>query len=173
MKIKKGKLNYDQSGRAYPPNPRVKENWDCIWEYEGKYYKLVGDNEHKEWDEVNIYNQIIDEVYENYEGKRQKWEIGRVGEIPKLSKEEFINKCKTDTEFSEMWGLKIEERKLSLEDRIQFYYKRDCGNGKFMPDKILKEELKSERTVKMLDKQNIPTKLITLTYKNETIESYE
>jgi hypothetical protein len=55
MKIKKGKLNYDQSGRAYPPNPRVKENWSCIWEYEGKYYKLVGDNEHKEWDEVNIY----------------------------------------------------------------------------------------------------------------------
>ena len=66
MKIKKGKLNYDQSGRAYPPNPRVKENWDCIWEYEGKYYKLVGDNEHKEWDEVNIYNQIINEAYENY-----------------------------------------------------------------------------------------------------------
>ena len=59
------------------------------------------------------YNQIIDEVYKNYEGKRQKWEIGRVGEIPKLSKEEFINKCKTDPEFSETWGLKIEERELS------------------------------------------------------------
>jgi hypothetical protein len=30
-----------------------------------------------------------------------------------LSQEEFINKCKTDTEFSEKWGLKIEERELS------------------------------------------------------------
>ncbi len=66
MKIKKGKLNYDQSGRAYPDNPRDKENWDCIWECEGKYYKLVGDKEHKEWDEVDIYNQIIDEVYGDY-----------------------------------------------------------------------------------------------------------
>ena len=27
-----------------------------------------------------------------------------------LSKEEFINKCKTDSEFSQKWGLKIEER---------------------------------------------------------------
>jgi hypothetical protein len=50
--IKKGKLNYDQSGRAYPDNPRIKENWDCIWENDGKHYKLVGDNEHKEWEEI-------------------------------------------------------------------------------------------------------------------------
>jgi hypothetical protein len=35
-----------------------------------------------------------------------------------LSKEEFINKCKTDTEFSERWGLKIDEsdEKLLLSD---------------------------------------------------------
>ena len=32
-------------------------------------------------------------------------------------KEEFINKIKTDPEFSEKWGLKIEERELSLEER--------------------------------------------------------
>ena len=63
MKIKKGNLNFDQSGRAYPDEPQIKENWDCIWEYEGKHYILVGDNEHKEWNEVNIYNQIVDEVY--------------------------------------------------------------------------------------------------------------
>ncbi len=54
MIIKKGKLNYDATGRAYPDNPRIKENWDCIWEYKGKHYKLVGDDEHKEWDEVNM-----------------------------------------------------------------------------------------------------------------------
>lgn len=52
MEIKKGKLNYDQSGRAYPDKPNVKENWDCIWECNGKFYKLVGDDEHKEWEEV-------------------------------------------------------------------------------------------------------------------------
>ena len=123
MKIKKGKLNYDQSGRAYPPNPRVKENWSCIWECEGKYYKLVGDNEHKEWDEVNIYNQIIDEVYEKYQTqtmfntedlvslKELDGMDMSTGEIKKIYRQyapkEFINKCKTDTEFSEKWGLKI------------------------------------------------------------------
>ena len=63
IKIKKGNLNYDQSGRAYPNNPKLKENWDCIWKHGDKYYELVGDNEHKEWEEVNIYDRIIDEVY--------------------------------------------------------------------------------------------------------------
>lgn len=58
IKIKKGNLNYDQSGRAYPDNPEVKENWNCIWEYDGKYYKLVGDGSHKEWDEVQIPNPV-------------------------------------------------------------------------------------------------------------------
>jgi len=50
--IKKGKLNYDQSGRAYPDKPHIKKNWDCIWEHNSKHYKLVGDDEHKEWEEV-------------------------------------------------------------------------------------------------------------------------
>jgi len=62
MEIKKGKLNYDQSGRAYPDKPHVKENWDCIWEYEGKHYKLVGDSDRKEWEEVEVgdwYNKFL------------------------------------------------------------------------------------------------------------------
>jgi hypothetical protein len=57
--IKKGKLNYDQTGRAYPDNPEVKENWDCIWENDGKYYELVGDNYHKEWEEVRPPNETL------------------------------------------------------------------------------------------------------------------
>jgi 2-keto-4-pentenoate hydratase/2-oxohepta-3-ene-1,7-dioic acid hydratase in catechol pathway len=50
--VKKGNLNYDQSGRAYPDKPHIKNNWDCIWEHNDKHYKLVGDDEHKEWEEV-------------------------------------------------------------------------------------------------------------------------
>jgi len=57
--IKKGNLNYDQSGRAYPDNPQVKENWNCIWEKDGKHYKLVGDDEHKEWEEVRPSNETL------------------------------------------------------------------------------------------------------------------
>jgi len=171
MKIKKGKLNYDQSGRAYPNNPRVKENWDCIWEYEGKYYKLVGDNEHKEWDEVNIYNQIIDDAYDNYKKEmlyhpEENWLDNEVGgkSYRQLSQEEFINKCKTYPEFSERWGLKIEERELSTQERNEWFQIHLNGNNPFM---------KSDWKDFELDQQNIPTRLITLTYKDTIIESYE
>lgn len=53
LEIKKGNLNYDQSGRAYPDNPRVKKNWKLIWENNGKFYKIVGLPHHAEWEEVN------------------------------------------------------------------------------------------------------------------------
>ena len=63
------------------------------------------------------YNQIIDEVYENYKSttlesdmKKSAWELtvqSMSGKKFIISQEEFINKCKTDTEFSEKWGLKI------------------------------------------------------------------
>ena len=58
------------------------------------------------------YNQIIDEVYEKYHQENK-----HVMYLTFLLKEEFINKCKTDPEFSEKWGLKIEERELDLEER--------------------------------------------------------
>jgi hypothetical protein len=95
------------------------------------------------------------------------------------TKKEFIDKCKTDTEFSKRWGLKLEERELSWEDRrdlltpnqydgteLNKYSKEDCGFGYISPftDKVIHY---------WLDLHNIPTKLIILTYNNETIESYE
>ena len=69
--------------------------------------------------------ELLDDVYENYKSttlendmKKSAWELtvqSMSGEkfIFILSQEEFINKCKTDTEFSEKWGLKIEERELT------------------------------------------------------------
>ena len=79
------------------------------------------------------------------------------------NQEEFINKCKTDTEFSEKWGIKIEERELSREERIQIYVNQYMG-GVGKPAGF--EDAK-------LTTRNIPTKLITITYSNETIERYE
>ena len=100
--------------------------------------------------------QIIDEAYINYSKNHFKiWEPGMDYE----SKESFIRKCKTDPEFSETWGLKIEEQELSLEERRKLA-KYDS-------------EFVSPMTVESWDRNNIPTKLITLTYNNETIESYE
>jgi hypothetical protein len=120
--------------------------------------------------------QIINEVYLNYSKNHFKiWEPGMDYE----SKESFIRKCKTDPEFSETWGLTIEEREMSWEERrdlltpsqydgtaLNKYGKEDCGFGDISPftDKVIHY---------WLGLHNIPTKLITLTYNNETIESYE
>ena len=121
--------------------------------------------------------QIIDVAYENYnkeiirQREIQKEEVNRLRSqgkrvrvilIELLSKKKFINKCKTDPEFSEKWGLKIEERELSLEERQNLYFKL---NPEF--------RLVHENMNKQMDKFNIPTKLITITYNDKTIESYE
>jgi hypothetical protein len=77
-----------------------------------------------------------------------------------LTKEEFINKCKTDTEFSEMWGLKIEERELSLEERSKIWDETHNPAGNIY-------------THNQYNENNIPTKLITITYKGTITEVYE
>jgi hypothetical protein len=102
--------------------------------------------------------QIIDEVYENY------YEYMRDDRQWELDKEEFINKIKTDTEFSERWGLQIEERELSLEERKSIYENEYTKSVEVPNNHWLNSKLTT---------RNIPTKLITLTYNNETIEDYE
>ena len=103
------------------------------------------------------YNQIIDEAYENY--SKMVWKIT---DIPLYSKEEFTNKCKTDPEFSEKWGLNIDERELRYEERIKLYEEKTNLSTTYI--------LSVKET---LDKHNIPTRLITITYKDTIIESYE
>ena len=68
--------------------------------------------------------QIIDEVYENYlkNGQQQADRNKENQTFLPLPKNWFIDKCKTDFEFSEKWGLKIEERELSLDDRNQWFH---------------------------------------------------
>lgn len=67
----------------------------------------------------------INEAYENYlKGGDIKWlkqeevdtPVGKMNIPIPYTKEEFINKIKTDSEFSERWGLKIEERELFMEE---------------------------------------------------------
>jgi nicotinamide phosphoribosyltransferase len=48
-----GNLNFDQSGRAYPDNPKIGEHWHkTVWKNEDKYYKLIGLPHHAEWEEI-------------------------------------------------------------------------------------------------------------------------
>jgi hypothetical protein len=78
--------------------------------------------------------------------------------------EEFINKCKTDPEFSEKWKLTIEERVLSIDERKKIYEKEFVGGFEVKNNDWLESKLKT---------RNIPTKVITLFYKGEEIVSYE
>jgi len=121
----------------------------------------------------NEQQELLDESYENFidktKGLNLNLEINRdiiVVEGPVynatprlLIKEEFINKCKTYPEFSEKWGLKIDERELSDDERYDL-----CAAQKSKMTAISEEDY---------IKYNIPTKIITITYNNKTIESYD
>jgi hypothetical protein len=71
--------------------------------------------------------QIIDEAYENHSKEYEKDNsigISRAFALTdgtrfyrKIDKETFIALCTCDEAFSEQWGLQIEERELSLEER--------------------------------------------------------
>jgi len=77
----------------------------------------------------------------------------------------FIDKCKTDTEFSEKWGLTIEERELSLEERYDWFIKTYNTNLTRSSNQYNMEDI--------LSSNNCPTKLITITYNDKKIEIYE
>ena len=116
--------------------------------------------------------ELLDEVYKKYADSHWTPPSNPKGKLlsdqlfslvpMEHSKESFINKCKTDTEFSERWGLQIEERELSESERVQFYYKKHN-----------KGRVGSKTTKFVLDHDNIPTKLITITSNDKRIESYE
>ena len=106
----------------------------------------------------NEQQQIIEEAYNKW--IKYSWN-SRI--YPNQNdKDIFIDRIKTEPNFSIHCGLKIEERELNLEERTQYKKKRDGIARTFAP-----------YTHQMLDGSNIPTKLITITYKEQTIESYE
>ena len=122
----------------------------------------------------------IDEAYENYlKGGDIKWlkqvevdtPIGKMNIPIPYTKEEFINKCKTDSEFSETWGLKIEERELSWKKRVEIARKTLSKEEFFEYGNL--SPFTTPIITYWLNQNNIPTRLITITYNNETIESYE
>ena len=85
-----------------------------------------------------------------------------------LTRGEFINKIKTNPEFSERWGLKIEERELSVIERIVI-----AENSTEVIPGFDSHFDTDEDVHKVLDTWDIPTKLITITYNDKTIDSYE
>jgi len=118
--------------------------------------------------------ELLDGAYQNYVNKT-KFPGGHT--VPKmlvmypdstiLTQEEFINKCKTDAEFSEKWGLRIEERELT--DVERYTIARQYG----LCPKYSNIRLENCTEEEHYNKFNVPTKLITITYKETIIESYE
>jgi hypothetical protein len=119
------------------------------------------------------YNQIIDEVYDNYRAKV------KLSQIPTdLTKEEFVELCKNDITFSVYRGLKLEERELSLEERIELVNKSITATDGVNAALLWELSCQGKSKSKILNAlnnspRNIPTKLITITYNDKTIESYE
>jgi hypothetical protein len=118
--------------------------------------------------------ELLDDVYENYSKEYEKDNsIGMCLLIARMdgkstyrkpNKEMFIDLCTHDKTFSEKWGLQIEERELSWEERIilaGYDYENRGGIGWNM----LKESVDLDNS--------IPRKLITITYNDKTIESFK
>jgi hypothetical protein len=105
--------------------------------------------------DIEKYDQLVSDAFKSYLNKTNEYK----GDWPDTL-EEFINKCKTDPEFSEKWGLKIEERELSLEERATIWNNTHNPVGNIY-------------THNQYDENDIPTKLITISYNDKTIESYE
>lgn len=120
---------------------------------------------------MNIDN-IIEECYNNYlktdKESFDRWlklDSSIVARWTPYTKEEFTNKIKVDFEFSERWGLKIEERQLSFEERHILWH--DEGKQANVSP-FLEKQLSS-----MLDRENIPTRQIKITYNEESVQIYE
>jgi hypothetical protein len=116
--------------------------------------------------------ELLDEAYERYlNGGDIKWlnqieintPLGKMNIPVPYSQEEFTNKCKTDTEFSEKWGLKIVERELNPKERIEL------AGGRIQD----KYPALVEMSLRVCDERDVPIKQITITYNDKIVESYE
>ena len=130
--------------------------------------------------------QIIDEAYENYSREYEKdnsigvfLPVARVDgkhTYRKIDEERFIGLCIYDETFSQKWGLKIEERELSLKEQAHAYnnwLEKQNYNPKHQSKIIDIDKLSESDLMTILQSLPGPTKLITITYKEQTIESYD
>ena len=112
------------------------------------------------------------EIYKKVERELELREAAR----KYAEKESFIHEIKTNPEFSKKWGLKIEERELSVKERLFFVNKSNEEYEKALANKTQYESIGLDFELALtsrMNELNIPTKLITVTYKDEKIEVYE
>lgn len=81
-----------------------------------------------------------------------------------LNKENFIERIKNDDVFAEKWGVSVNRRELTLEERKKIY------SDTHIPGFMVEENVWLESKLRA---HNIPKQVITLKYNNKTIEIYE
>lgn len=114
--------------------------------------------------------QIILDVYREHCLEQSKY-LRQGGTI-----QEFINSIKTDSDFSEKWRLTIEERELSLKEQAYAYnnlLEKQNYNPKWQSKIKDIDKLSEGELMTILQSLPGPNKLITITYKDKKIESYE
>ena len=121
----------------------------------------------------NSYNEIIDEVYDKYDELFDSYYPAFSAPYPKrLTKEELVQEIKNGGSVLKEFQLdvKITERELSFEERqnygvdiLGYESLLDYGHSQNDDDIILE----------LLNIWNVPTKVITLDYKNEIVKYYE
>jgi len=121
------------------------------------------------------FNKIVDEVYNHYLETHQ-YEPFILQEEMDLSKEDFIKKVTNNYGFGQLFGISLNERLLSFEERRDLLTPEQydgtiiengqrTGFGYISPftDKVIHY---------WMNLHNIPTKLITITYNDKTIEMF-
>ena len=121
----------------------------------------------------NRYTEIIDEVYDKYDELFDSYYPAFSAPYPKrLTKEELVQEIKNGGSVLDEFQLdvKITERELSFEERqnygvdiLGYESLLDYGHSQNDDDIILE----------LLNIWNVPTKVITLDYKNEIVKYYE
>ena len=111
------------------------------------------------------YDQIIDEVYNRYYHHKDTF--------GPLTIAQFVEEIKTNNEFAERWGIKIEERELSLEERVEYFNSKMISEG--IRTQIATVDVGESYWKKSLEEtnHNIPIKVIAISYNNEKTEIYE
>ena len=125
--------------------------------FEGPAHNLV-------W--KNRFNEIIDMVYNKYDELFDSYYPPFSAPYPKrLTKEELVEEIKNGGKVIQEYelGVKIEERVLSFKERKEILRQEH-------PLYFMEQQLGGED---IFTRNNIPTKELTLTYKNETVSYYE
>jgi hypothetical protein len=130
------------------------------------------------------YNQIFDDAYKNYCEESQtkiiKTTIGETHISPSShykfkSKEEFMVLVRANEEFAKTWGLVFESRNLTNEE----LHEREPKLKEIYDKKVevvRRQAYQEAADLRYEEKkilETLPSRVITLTYKDETIEVYE